>query len=396
MYLRDIFLTIVYALIASVSSTSFLTTNGPRFELNGQPYSFAGTNVYDVAYFGANYTDAVFQVVRKYGYRVIRLWAFLDHDPMVSPANQSTYFQAWNGGKPSINNGINGIGLLDEVVQQAEDYGIKLIMTFTNNWSDFGGMDVYVNNTVGYGQPHDLFYTDPQIATYYKAYVQTIVQKYRESPAIFAWELANEARCAGTGLNPTSAACNPAVLTKWADMMSTFVKSIDPNHLVSFGTEGYFNRPSTANGSYQYDGYTGQDYDAEIKLPNVDFGTIHLYPEYTPDDTLAWTLTFLDDHELASKSANKPAVLEEYGISRDSTRFNRSTTYALWHSAVFNSTTINGDMTWATLQVPHDGATTLAGGQASCPDGDEYAICPTDPDFAADVTDWIVTMNGKM
>lgn len=123
----------------------------------------------------------------------------------------SSYFQAWNDGKPSINNGQNGLQLLDEVVRQAEDYGIKLIFTFVkyvtqrlagalnslsddclSNWSDYGGMDVYVNNTIGYGQPHDLFYTDPQIAIYYKNYVKSIVDRYRNSEAIFAWELANE------------------------------------------------------------------------------------------------------------------------------------------------------------------------------------------------------------
>ena len=33
----------------------------------------------------------------------------------------------------------------------------------TNNWSDYGGMDVYVNQIVGSGQPHDLFYTNANV-----------------------------------------------------------------------------------------------------------------------------------------------------------------------------------------------------------------------------------------
>lgn len=53
-------------------------------------------------------------------------------------------------------------------------------------------MDVYVNNTVGSDQPHDLFYTNAQIATYYQSYVNTVVSRYSTSPSIFAWELANE------------------------------------------------------------------------------------------------------------------------------------------------------------------------------------------------------------
>lgn len=194
-----------------------------------------------------------------------------------------------------------------------------------------------------------------------------------------------QARCQGTGFNPTSSRCNPTVLTKWADEMSTYVKSIDGNHLVSFGTEGYFNRSdTTATGSYQYDGYTGQDYDAEIRLPHIDFGTIHLYPEFTAEDDLPWTERFLADHEASSVAARKPALLEEYGISRYSGRFNRSQVYARWHDAVFNSSTINGDLTWASLQ--------FLGG---CPAGDEWAICPADADFAADTVDWIARMNRK-
>jgi len=29
--------------------------------------------------------------------------------------------------------------------------------------ADYGGMDVYVNQIVGNGQPHDLFYTDTDV-----------------------------------------------------------------------------------------------------------------------------------------------------------------------------------------------------------------------------------------
>ena len=57
-----------------------------------------------------------------------RLWAFLDHDPTYG-SESTSYFQAWNQGVPSINNGANGIPLLDNVVAQAEANDIKLIFT---------------------------------------------------------------------------------------------------------------------------------------------------------------------------------------------------------------------------------------------------------------------------
>ena len=52
-------------------------------------------------------------------------------------------------------------------------------------------MDCYVNATSP-GSPHDLFYRDPVIIGYFKGYVKAIVERYRESDATFAWELANE------------------------------------------------------------------------------------------------------------------------------------------------------------------------------------------------------------
>lgn len=39
----------------------------------------------------------------------------------------------------SVNTGSNGLGRLDLAVQYAAKYGIKIIMTLTNNWDDLGG-----------------------------------------------------------------------------------------------------------------------------------------------------------------------------------------------------------------------------------------------------------------
>jgi mannan endo-1,4-beta-mannosidase len=47
-------------------------------------------------------------------------------------------------------------------------------------------------------------------------------------------------RCVGSGYYPRSEDCTTDSLTAWADEMSTFIKSLDPNHLVSVGDEGFF------------------------------------------------------------------------------------------------------------------------------------------------------------
>jgi mannan endo-1,4-beta-mannosidase len=48
-------------------------------------------------------------------------------------------------------NGTSTINLtpLDKVVKAAEQSGMKLVVALTNNWADYGGMDVYTVNLVG-------------------------------------------------------------------------------------------------------------------------------------------------------------------------------------------------------------------------------------------------------
>lgn len=55
-----------------------------------------------------------------------------------------------------------------------------------------GGMDLYVRQ---FGlQNHDDFYTHAGILTAFQNYTKQIVTRYADSPAVFSWELANDAR----------------------------------------------------------------------------------------------------------------------------------------------------------------------------------------------------------
>lgn len=62
-----------------------------------------------------------------------------------------------------------------------------------------------------------------------------------------AFELANEMRCTGSFNKnnskpyfPASPACGPTMLTEWVKTMSEYFKSIDSNHLLAVGDEGFF------------------------------------------------------------------------------------------------------------------------------------------------------------
>lgn len=75
--------------------------------------------------------------------------------------------------------------------------------------------------------------------------------------------------------------CNGSqVLTTWADQMSQYIKSIDSNHLVTFGGYGFFNDGTGANNwDFNYDGASGEDFAAILDLQDIDFGTFHLYTD---------------------------------------------------------------------------------------------------------------------
>lgn len=156
------------------------------------------------------------------------------------------------------------------------------------------------------------FYRLPQIKDAYKRYVKEFVTRYKDSPTIFAWELGNEPRCGADGTRnlPRSAdGCNPEVVGAWIEEMSAYIKKLDPNHLVTWGGEGGFNRDSD---DWAYNGSDGGDFDAELAVETIDFGVFHSYPDWWTK-TVPWTDQWIRDHAAAGRAVGKPVVHEEYG-----------------------------------------------------------------------------------
>ncbi len=179
-------------------------------------------------------------------------------------------------------------------------------------------MDQYV---VWYGlTQHHAFFTDPHVRQAYKAWAEHLALRrnslsgivYRDDPTILGWELANEPRCWNGGDFDDRPTCDAQSIVKWADEMSSAIKSVDRNHLVSVGDEGFF-----AHGTgWGYDGSDGVDHDALLALSHTDFGTFHLYPD-TWGQSLPWSLQWIEDHIVAARRVGKPTVLEEYGVMAD-------------------------------------------------------------------------------
>ncbi|KAJ6526490.1 CEL4a mannanase [Mycena vulgaris] len=345
------------------AQTGFVKATGTRFTLNGAPYTLFGSNSYWLALGGYSSTDinkALADIVAS-GATTVRTWGFNE----VTSAN-GIYFHLWSGSSATVNTGSNGLGALDAVIAAAKAHGLRLIISLTNNWSDYGGMDVYTRQIVGSGQPHDVFYTNPSVIAAFKTYVQAVVTRYANEPTILAWELVNEPRCGGSN-TAASSSCTVSTITNWVSTMSAFIKSIDKNHLVGLGDEGFFNQPGSAD--YMYQGSAGIDFAANLKISTIDFGTFHMYPEgWGESNTVPWGTQWITDHATAMKSTNKPVILEEFGISNSSTR---SSTYSTWYQTVIN-TGLTGDLIWQAGSQLTNGATS----------NDGFAIYPTDPVYA--------------
>ncbi|EKM61758.1 glycoside hydrolase family 5 protein [Phanerochaete carnosa HHB-10118-sp] len=350
------------------ASTGFVKTSGQKFVLNGEEFTVVGENSYWVGLMGYGTADIskAFQDIAGAGSTTVRTWGF-NEVTSSTQANSPIYYQSWSGSTPTVNTGASGLENFDTIVSTAKANGLRLIVALTNNWSDYGGMDVYTQQILG-SADHDLFYTNAQVIAAYKNYIKTFVGRYVNEPTILGWELANEPRCAGS-TGTTSGTCTTATVTNWISEISAYIKSIDPNHLVALGDEGFFNEPG--NPSYPYQGGEGIDFNVNLNISTIDFGTFHLYPDSwgqssDPSDSV-WGSQWISDHATSQKSANKPVIMEEFGVTN-----NQTGVYTTWYSTVISSG-LTGDLIWQAGSELSNGDTPNDG-YAEYPDGPVYPI----------------------
>lgn len=200
----------------------------------------------------------------------------------------------------SLANSLPGISRLDSAIAHAEKYGVKLVLPFLNNWDDLGGINSY---TAAFGGNATTFFTDAKSQEAYKGWIEFAINRYKNSSAIFAWELCNEPRCHG---------CDSSVIYDWASDISAYIKSLDSTHMVTLGDEGWFNG-TYGDGSYAYSGAEGVDFLQNINIPTLDYAVMHLYPDSWGYANESWGNGWIEQHADAAKKAGKPVVLEEYG-----------------------------------------------------------------------------------
>ncbi|KAG2698573.1 hypothetical protein I3843_07G156600 [Carya illinoinensis] len=291
----------------------FVKTKGVQLTLNGSPYYANGFNAYWLMYVASDTSQrgkvsSAFQEATKHGLTIARTWAFSDggYSPLqYSPGSYNE--QMFQG--------------LDFVISEARKNGIKLILSLVNNYDNLGGKKQYADWARNQGQSitsDDDFFTNSVAKGYYKNHIKTVLTRrnsltgivYKDDSTIMAWELMNEPRCTSDPSGKT--------IQGWITEMASYLKSIDGNHLLEVGLEGFYGASKgTSNPNFQ----VGTDFISNNQIPGIDFATVHSYPDQwltgsNDESQLTFLNGWLNDHiNDAQNILRKPVLFAEFGKS---------------------------------------------------------------------------------
>ena len=272
---------------------------------------------------------------------------------------------------------------LDLAVRGASARGLRPILCLENYWNVreadgvSSGADAFVeaaSRRPGGPATRDRreFFSNPVARAMYKEYLRAVVPRYVEERGILGWELLNEPRCEG---------CPDGVLESWVGEMAREVKSLDPNHLLTVGVEGFYSEAGTPNraravnpGSWA--GRQGQDFIKLHRSPDVDFGVVHLWSKKwgVPEaERLGFASGWVSAHAEDMSALGKPLLLEEFGLElaeppRDLSQRDLvfSEVYAVVEEVAAGASSLQGSLFWAFYQDKDDRC-----GSAAC---DGYGV----------------------
>jgi mannan endo-1,4-beta-mannosidase len=314
---------------AEASNVGIVRAQDGRFVVNGAPFYFVGTNAHWMIPMTGHglpaYADDQLALARTLGFTVLRAMGFADGPGMGAAALQPA---------PGVFNEA-AFRAFDYVLHKADLSGVRLLIPLVNGNPAYGGVPQYLQWCGGGGER--AFYERPACKALYKNYITRVLnrvntyngRRYKDDPTIFAWELANEPHIEHYGDR------SGQVIRAWVAEIAAHIKAHDSNHMVATGEEGYDvttagYAPVSAynNQTWLFDGNKGLAWTQNTADPNIDFGSIHLYPEL-------WNLAshhgqlWIADHIRIARSLGKPLVVGEFGM-----RQNSAATFQAWLDTV--------------------------------------------------------------
>ena len=308
-----------------------ITTDGTSFIKNGKAYNYIGTNMWYASILasegeGGNRERFCRELdfLKSIGITNLRIATGPDAgSDLANPAKP--YLQE----APGVLNDTILKGL-DFALAELEKRGMDAVIYLNNAWDWSGGFGFYLKEC-GYGDSPNAnieggydryvdycanFAREPRAIEMFYKYIGQIVSRrnsitgrlYKDEPAIMSWQICNEPR--------PFAADNKELFAQWIAGATAVIKEIDPNHLVSTGSEGFI----------------GCEVDTELcerihADKNIDYITIHIWPvnwgwapRSNPDSGIENACRksgeYINNHIELANRLGKPLVIEEFGYSR--------------------------------------------------------------------------------
>jgi endo-1,4-beta-mannosidase len=201
-------------------------------------------------------------------------------------------FISWKLFEPQVGNyDEDALQRLERVVSAARDAGLQLIVCFfaDDRLSELGD--------VTWGRKRDPR-TDPYLVQRQVSLVQRIVNLYRSEHTVFAWDLANEAFCAGFR--------SAADLEAWVSTLREAVREVDTERpvLVSVDPETLFRASGV---------------DSRNAVDTCEFAVSHVtapYQAYAADGpATSGPATYLDSFLLRSARRDLPVLVDGIGVT---------------------------------------------------------------------------------
>ncbi|MCX6131623.1 MAG: cellulase family glycosylhydrolase [Proteobacteria bacterium] len=325
--------------------------------------------------------DKVMENYAKENIRVVRMWGFSCEKSRGTNLIPPIIYRDMKYSSQALEQ-------LDFTIAAAAKHHVKVILTMVNFEPEYCGMEWWVENSfthasaeekkrmlyscttkdhkdhtvfrivkdphecenlgLGYLPTRELFYTDPLVIDNYKKHLTSMLTRvnpytgkaYRDEPAIMAVEVSNEPHtsdyyeCLISDLGKkTNSDCNKEnmanygageIVYKWLGEITAFVKTIDTNHLVSSGEEGYRLGHQASDCIHPHEwihnGSKGVNFSKDVTIPSIDFMTTHLYPDNwaVPPENLPWfDRCIIQDRAALARQNNKPIIMEETGFDEN-------------------------------------------------------------------------------
>ena len=311
---------------------SFIKVNADgQFVRDGKPYYFVGTNFWYGAILGSEGEGGnrerlhkELDFLKSIGINNLRVLVGADGENGIKTRVEPSLQVA-----PGVYNDTILAGL-DYFMNELRERDMTAVLYLNNSWEWSGGYSVYLQWS-GHGDavvpavdgwPAYMEYVNSAKALFAN-HVNYIVSrtnrynqiKYVDDPTIMSWQIGNEPRAFSDE--------NKEPFARWMADVAAQIKSLDPNHMVSSGSEGSWGCEMDMN-----------LFEKIHADPNINYLNIHIWPynwSWVKADSLKELLPrakentkkYIDDHMVIARKYSKPIVLEEFGFPRDGFSFSK-------------------------------------------------------------------------